>query len=141
MAEIEVWRRVWRDGVAPCLSTRGLQQLRRGLANDDPGLTQGSTTSPPPLECCLDFECEGACLIGYCGWQGDELETVGEIEEYFAQICLQADQRLREPAAVRYLLNWFDDTPRDEMRRLLLDEVNRELATRCDAPTPERVAS
>ena len=42
----------------------------------------------------------------------------------------EADTRLGEPAAVRYFLNWFDDTPRDEMRRQLLAEVNRALAER-----------
>ena len=35
-----------------------------------------------------------------------------------------------EPAACRWFLNWFDETPRDEMRRLLLAEVNRNLAER-----------
>jgi hypothetical protein len=68
--------------------------------------------------------------MGFCAWQGDGLETVGEVEEYFARICFEADQRLGEPAAVRYFLNWFDDTPRVEMRRELLDEVNGTLAER-----------
>jgi hypothetical protein len=37
---------------------------------------------------------------------------------------------LGEPAACRWLLNWFDEAPRDEMRRLLLAEVSRTLAQR-----------
>jgi hypothetical protein len=127
---MESWRKVWREGLAPILSTHGLRALRRALVNDDQRLTQGSTTSPPPLQCVLDWPVEGACVMGYCAWQGDGLETVGEVEEYFARICFEADQRLGEPAAVRYFLNWFDDTPRDEMRRNLLDEVNRTLAER-----------
>jgi hypothetical protein len=40
------------------------------------------------------------------------------------------DQRLGEPAACRWFLNWFDETPRDEMRRLLLPEVQQLLAER-----------
>ena len=32
-------------------------------------------------------------------------------------------ERLGEPAACRWFLNWFDDTPRDQMRRELLAEV------------------
>jgi hypothetical protein len=40
------------------------------------------------------------------------------------------DQELGEPAAVRYLLNWFDDTPRDEMRINLGLEIDRVLANR-----------
>jgi hypothetical protein len=73
---------------------------------------------------------EAACGLGYCGWQGDGLETVAEVEEFFARTCFEADQRLGEPAACRWFLNWFDETPREEMRRQLLPEVNRSLAQR-----------
>ena len=125
---MESWRKVWRDGLVPVLSTAGLRALRKALSKDDARLTQGSTTTPPPLQCVLDWPCEGACVVGYAGWQGDGLETVGEVEEYFARLCFEADQRLGEPAAVRYFLNWFDDADRTEARRLLLPEVDRALA-------------
>src|SRR5436305_828989 len=127
---MEAWRKVWREGLVPLLSTKGLQALKRGLLRDDGRLTQGSTTTPPPMQCVLDWPVEGACVVGYCAWQGDGLETVGDVEEFFARVCFEADQRLGEPAAVRYFLNWYDDTPRDEMRRQLLAEVNRTLAER-----------
>ena len=130
---MEAWRKVWREGLVPLLSTKGLEALKRGLLRDDGRLTQGATTTPPPMQCVLDWPVEGACVVGYCAWQGDGLETVGEVEEFFAKVCFEADQRLGEPAAVRYFLNWFDDTPRDEMRRLLLAEVNRALAQRAGA--------
>jgi hypothetical protein len=58
------------------------------------------------------------------------LETVAEVEEFFARVCFEADQRLGEPAACRWFLNWYDEAPRAEMRRLLLAEVNRALALR-----------
>ena len=127
---MESWRKVWRDGFAPVLSTAGLQELRKGLVRDDARLTQGATTTPPPLQCVLDWPVEGACALGYCAWQGDGLESVGEVEEFFARACFEADQRLGEPAACRWFLNWYDDTPREEMRTLLLGEVNRTLAER-----------
>jgi hypothetical protein len=127
---MESWRKVWREGFAPVLSTAGLQALRKALASDDGRLTQGATTTPPPLMCVQEWPVEGACALGYCGWQGDGLETVGEVEEFFARSCFEADQRLGEPAACRWFLNWFDDTPRDEMRRELLAEVNLVLAER-----------
>jgi hypothetical protein len=56
------------------------------------------------------------------------LETVSEVEEFFARACFETDQRLGEPAACRWFLNWYDETPREEMRRQLLAEVNRSLA-------------
>lgn len=127
---MESWRMVWRDGFVPVLSTNGLTVLRDALRGDDTRLTQGSTTTPPPLLCVQDWPCEGACALGYCGWLGEQLNTVGEVEEFFAKSCFEADQRLGEPAACRWFLNWFDDTPRDQMRRDLLSEVELALAER-----------
>lgn len=127
---MESWRKVWREGLAPQLSTPGLEALCLALVSDDPRLCQGATTTPPPLMCVQDWPVEAACVLGYCGWQGEGLETVAEVEEYFARACFEADQRLGEPAACRWFLNWFDDTSRDEVRQLLLTEVYRELARR-----------
>ena len=132
--QMESWRKVWREGLAPLLSTEGLEALSRALTSDDPRLLQGATTTPPPLQCVQDWPVEAACGVGYCGWQGDGLETVAEVEEFFARVCFEVDQRLGEPAACRWFLNWFDETPRDEMRRLLLAEVSRALAARRSDP-------
>lgn len=128
---MESWRTVWRVGVAPQLSVAGLEALAAALESDDPELLQAQTTDPPP-GIRGDNPCEGACLIGYAGWQGDGLTTAGEVEEFFAEACYRADQALKEPAGCRWLLNWFDETPRDEMRRLLLPEVRLALAGRAD---------
>ena len=122
---MDSWRQVWRDGLAPLISTRALEVLRTALVNDDGRLMQGATTSPPPLQCVQDWPVESACALGFCGWQGEGLETVAEVEEYFARLCFEVDQRLGEPAACRWFLNWFDEAPRDEMRRQLLAEVQR----------------
>ncbi len=124
---MEAWRRIFRDGVAPLLTVEGLQALKNGLIRDDPKLIQGATTSPPPLMCVQDWECEAACALGYCGWVGDGLETVGEVEEFFARMCFEIDQRLGEPAACRHWLNFWDETPRDQLRLLVLPEVERSL--------------
>ena len=126
----EMWKLVWRQGFAPVLSTRALDALADGLRRDDPRLTQGSTTTPPPLLCVQDWPCEAGCGVAYAGWLGEELSTVGEVEEFFARACFDADQKLGEPAACRFLLTWFDDAPRDEMRRDLLEEVERALSER-----------
>jgi hypothetical protein len=52
------------------------------------------------------------------------------VEEFFARMCFEIDQRLGEPAGCRWFLNWFDETPREEMRQQLLAEVKRALAQR-----------
>jgi hypothetical protein len=127
---MESWRKVWQEGMAPQLSVAALEALRRALQSDDARLLQGATTTPPPLQCVQDWPVEAACVLGFCGWQGEGLETVAEVEEFFARACFEADQRLGEPASCRWFLNWYDETPREEMRRLLLAEVNRTLAER-----------
>ncbi len=134
---MESWRKVWRDGLAPQLSVAGLTALQRALQTDDARLLQGATTAPPPLECVRDWPVEGACVLGYCGWQGEGLETVAEVEEFFARACFEADQRLGEPAACRWFLNWFDDAPRADVVRDLLAEVTRTLARRLRAADVE----
>lgn len=131
------WQKVWRDGVAPNIPTKGLQALRWALEHDDPRLIQGATTTPPPMECVQNWPCEAGCLVSY-PFAFDDPETspvvsnktVGETEEWFAKICFEADQAIGEPAGVRYLLNWFDDTPREQMRQELLEEVNLTLKGR-----------
>jgi hypothetical protein len=127
---MESWRIVWREGVAPQLSVAGLEALRQALIEDDKRLIQGATTTPPPLQCMQDCGIEGACAVGFAAWRGEGMETVGEVEEFFARVCFETDGRLGEPTACRRFLNWFDDTPRAEVRRLLLEEVDRTLARR-----------
>ncbi|HYE20936.1 MAG TPA: hypothetical protein VEA69_20995 [Tepidisphaeraceae bacterium] len=133
---MESWRTVWRNGFAPVLSDRGLEALRAALAADDQRLTQGSTTTPPPLMCVQDWPVEGADAIAFCGWQGEGLALIGEVEEFWARACFEADQRLGEAAGCRWFLNWWDDTPRPEAIRELLSEVELALASRvADTPT------
>jgi len=138
---MESWRKVWQEGVVPLLSTAGLEALRQALVSNDVRLLQGATTTPPPLQCVQDWPVEAACALGFCGWQGEGLETVAEVEEFFARMCFEVDQRLGEPAACRWFLNWFDETPRDEMRAELIGEVNLALAQRQTGADTEAVVS
>jgi hypothetical protein len=55
---------------------------------------------------------------------------VGEVEAAFALVCRDAGERLGGPTAVRYFLNWFEETERPHMRHALLAEVERTLAER-----------
>ncbi len=136
---MESWRKVWREGLAPMLSNNALHVLRHALLADDPRLVQGVTTTPTPLPAAMALDVEAACALGYCGWQGEGLHTVGEVEEFFARMCFAIDQRTGEPAGCRWFLNWFDETPREQMRQELIAEVDRALAERYadDADMPE----
>ena len=127
---MESWRKLWRDAVVPLLSDNALKVLREALVTDDPRLIQGATTIPPPLHCVQDWDAEGACLVGFGGWQGEELCTVGEVGKYVAQMCYDIDAAVGEAAACRWLLNWFDETPRPDVIRQLIPEVELAISQR-----------
>jgi hypothetical protein len=144
MAEqLASWQFVWRNGFSKVLPLKGLENLARSLLRDDPALVQGSTTTPPPLLCVQDWACEAADAIGYAGWKNDPpLATVGEVEEAFAKACFEADQLLGEPAACRYFLNFWDDTPRNDVRLQFYPEVLSAIRERGGdaASLPEQLA-
>jgi hypothetical protein len=104
---MESWRMVWREGLAPVLSTSGIESLWQALRNNDPRLTQGSTTTPPPLLSLADCPCDGADAIGWCGWQGERLEPLARSRSSSPAPVLKSIGRLGEPAAYRWFLNWL----------------------------------
>jgi hypothetical protein len=124
------WQIVLRDGFLPLFSTERLAATLEALEKDDSRLTQGSTATPPPLMGVQDWPVEACCPISYFAADDPFESTVGEVEEAFAKACFDADQRLGEPAACRWLLNWIDDTDRQTMLTELAAEVRTELAKR-----------
>src|SRR5262245_38541837 len=127
---MEPWRKTWRMGLAPQLSSEGLHALRQALIDNDDRLLQGATTSPPALDVMADCQVEAACGLCFCFWQGDGRGTIAEVVQQFDRVCRAADAALGEPAGCRAFLDWFDLTPRSEVRRLLRDEVEVDLAER-----------
>jgi hypothetical protein len=127
---MELWRKIFRQGFAPLISAPALTRLAEALETDDPRLLQGATTTPPTLNCVLDWPVQAACAIGYCGWQGEGKDTVGDVGEYFTRLCYETDQAIGEPAACRWFLEWADETDRPTMRKELLAEVQAILSER-----------
>jgi len=148
----------FKNGFAPHLTTDELTALLTLCETDDPRLTQGSTTTPPPLMCVQDWPCEGGCGLAAVAMFGNRVplhettsspprgipaaavvvtpdgrtgyRTVGDVEEFFATRCFDADQTLGEPAAGRWFLNAWDDTPRPEILALVARWCRDILATR-----------
>ncbi len=138
---IEIWRKVFRQAIAPSLSTRALQALHDGVESKDERLVRGMTTVPPPLPSVQDWPVESACALGYCGWIGEGLPTVGEVDEFFARLCFEIDNKLGEPSGCRWWLNFWDEAPWEEVHRETLIETKRALAQRMQENTNDRSAA
>lgn len=127
---MESWRLVWREGIAPNLPLLGLLLAARALAENSVEIVQGATTSPPPLLALVDQPAQAADLISFCNWKGWLLQTIGEIEEAFSQVCYDCDYQIGEPAACRWFLNWWDDSDRTVLRVEMDYEIKREIERR-----------
>ena len=130
------WQKVFRDGIAPQLSTPGLDELHKALRRNDPALLQGQTTDPLP--CPKNDPCPvaAACPIALAGWRGQRLRSVAEVEEFFAQVLCQAGNALGDPAAGRPFFQFADTADRQTFLRELRAEVIRALAERVGKPGP-----
>lgn len=126
---MDAWRKVWREGMAPQFTRRALLRLLDGLCEDDHRIIQGATVSPPPLQCVQGWQVEGADPIAYAYWMGDCGGdcSVSDAEEFFARTCFECDVLLKEPAACRWFLHWWDDGPRDDVTARLAEEVQRSI--------------
>lgn len=126
---------VLRKGVLPHFSDDALAYARHALMARDEMWVQGATTSPPPLQCTQDWPIECGCFVALLSWGEFTTTTglhptVGEVEERFAKACYQADLDVGEPAGCRWLLNWHDEDPRDEVKAVLIHELDAELKRR-----------
>lgn len=137
MVRLETWRRVLRKGILLGVGAPALTALMNALDNDDPRIIQGATTDPLPLIAVESWDCKGACALGFIA-MAEGKRSVGEVELRFAKLCQDGDFFLGSTMTagtavggeVRPFLNWFDITPRAEMRRELAAEVKLELDRR-----------
>jgi hypothetical protein len=128
---MQSWQRAFRAGLAPLLTLKGLIVLAAALETDDVRLDQGCTTVPQAGEEWFEsFPVQQCCALALAILEGEGLETVTDVHGRFLEICDQASQRLGDPGAVAAFIRWHDDTPRHDMRRLLLIEVEAAIVGR-----------
>lgn len=75
-----------------------------------------------------NFPIEKACGLAYCGWKDGSIKLVNEADDFLISL----DRGLPQTALTPFLL-LFDETPREEMRKALLEEVVNELWKRANA--------
>ena len=129
---VEKWQRIWRDVVVPLLSTNSLVALRDALAVDDPRLVQRRTIEPA-LSYFRQKEpvrVRAACILGYCGWKGENLETTYEVTVFIADLWRKIDKRTGSPESCRVLLETFDGWSRRTLLETMLPEVERAIQQR-----------
>jgi hypothetical protein len=101
--------RVFKDGFAPQWGDSGLRLLADACRDFDPRLVQGVTCRPSVYSPNPGTPVESCDLVGFVGLAMYDHVTTGALEEFFAGACFEADNRTGEPAACRWLLNWWDD--------------------------------
>jgi hypothetical protein len=69
-------------------------------------------------------------LLAYVGREGEGLFSVFEVSEFHERLKEAAAQKLGQMEAATLFLDWFDKTPRDIMRKNLLQETHLELRKR-----------
>lgn len=144
---MEPWRYVLREGYLPLLTDPELEALRKAVQGNDPRLIQGKTVAASAWSWLFGSEVGGACLLTYPGWQCDGLWLTSQVENRFQEISVRINCALglfdagplghpgkhvwASSALVAY---WYDATPREEVFRELLPEINREQARRAGWP-------
>ena len=128
---MEAWRKTWRDGFAVVLPIQGLVGLLAALEKDDQRLLTGATCWPPPLQSCQNDFTEKACGIAWAAAYGaPDSYPVGELETLFAKACWDASALLGDGSACRYFLSYWDETPREQLRKQMIPELRLAISNR-----------
>lgn len=126
----EATRRVFHEGFVPLLKDEELWVLKGWLTMAPERFKQGYTLYPVPTpaeEPYMMPDC--GCLITNIG-RINMLKYADELYEYFARMCYNIDQNMGEPSAVRYLLNWYDDSPWEDVKNGSIEELEAALQCR-----------
>jgi hypothetical protein len=135
---IEAWRKIWREGLVPQLSTDGLQGLLDALKRNDSRIITGATTEPPAFSAASNLPIERcdpiiwAMLDGH----GPAACTVGLMDEAFARLAIRCSELCGMPRAIGTLLCWIDDQDRETWRTELMREIHLALIGRLPEETP-----
>lgn len=131
-APIEPWRRILRQGLLPSLLAIELRELRIGLVNDSPRIQQCAITilTIPGRDLCRPESIQYACPLGFAIWRGGTRPKEGGVEDRYQTILRRCKHKLKHDWDHVPYLNWELTCSRDELRRELIAEIDRELVLR-----------
>jgi hypothetical protein len=118
------WAKVFREQIAPKLSTLELEKLYEGLQSDDPNLVQGS---------CFAFADDGCTAVGGCAIlygmvKANPNANSHNLKKRFWEIRQTKGDTLGIPERNEFL-DWFDNQSRTTVRVglsvVVLDELNK----------------
>ncbi len=133
------WKRAFREGFLAVATRQSLERVRGLLLDDSPSLVQKVTAvnaAGVAGSSAGEDACAGACLVAQLSWRE---RTVYRAYFDFSLDSDAIDLALRRKKVVsggdpertltsRDLTRWYDRTPRDEMRRELIAEIDLALA-------------
>lgn len=128
---MEAWRYCLQHGLLPLLEADTIGAMLAALQGGQ--VAPGDTCIPEPLQANADLPVTECCIMalpGLLAHGGFGQATVGQVETAFARLCGQVDARLGQPAATRYLINWFDETPPAVSLPLVAEELRIEIQRR-----------
>lgn len=124
------WQAVWAAFMNQW-STETLWALAEALMADAEEIIQTTTTWPFFASTTdVNHPVEACCPVAWCCRRERGLSTLIEVETAFGEACFTADQTIGEVGGTRWFVNFWDDAPRAVAFRLLLAEVQAELAQR-----------
>lgn len=118
------WEKVFREQVAPKLSTLELEKLYEGLLNNDPDLVQNSCFKFGD-DCCTPV---GGCGVLYGMVKANPVANSNDLRNRF-WVIRNADTSVLGTPIGNPFIQWFDSTPRGTMRVnlsvVVLDEISK----------------
>lgn len=134
---MEQWRRYFRHGIAPLVENAQLEYVLGILKSDSEKMCQGDTVILRKViaESGLtyyhgDLPPVSGCFVSLIH-MSDEKLTANEVDAKFGPFLCRVGLN---HGLSSHFINWFDDSPREEVRRELIAEIELVL----DARNPKR---
>ena len=120
---MESWKKSFAH-IADVCGVPALQVLRTAVSENYCSLIQGTTVAYEPATNPGDRTVCGACAVGYMYWKADDMDFADDVEEAVAATFSEVAKKAGWDRAPDLFTNWYDETPRDEMRRELLPVID-----------------
>jgi len=128
--ELEPWKNVFRNVIAPALTREELETLYNGLARADSAILQGGVCLPAPYHVNMRKRLTACDPILYGPWKCGRIKNVEDALQLTDSVSIEADMTIGVPGALNLFFEWWDKTPREAAVNALAAEVSLMVADR-----------